>query len=298
MVPLETRINYSLRMTESKKLAAFNNLLLNKPVAYIEALELNDPEETYFGIVSSIQRNDKTAFEKHYNKRSKSNPNKESLAPFVNDDFLIFSIILGVTKFDIEKKWIKNIVSIRSKTPISITLENLLEDNFYSTNNLPEIVLMFLQLSQEALITNGLLDTTFKRIKENYELFESKSDMQILCAINAFDLVILLKESPDGSEISLLKDFNSKFTKRAKILSIIIQLGLLITLLYMLLGLPIYSPATVEILNKYGYIFTLLGATGLTLLGNQLNFISSKSQEVVMRLFGYPQKLINFLKQK
>ena len=298
MVSLENRIAYSLRINESQKLGAFNNLLLNKPIVLLQGYELSEPEEIYFGIVSAIQMGDKTAFEKHYSKKNKSKPSKDSPAPFVNDDFLIFSIILGVTKFNIDKSWIKSIVLIRSKNAVTTTLDNLLEDNFYSTSNLPEIVLMFLQLTNQELITNNFLDFTFKRIKENSALLESKSDLQILCAINAFDLIILLKEEPDGSEISLLKTFNSKFTQRAKILSWILQVGLLIGLLYGLLRLPIYSPTTVDLLNKYGYVFSVLGALGFTLLGNQLEFIRRKSQEVVMRMLGYPKELIKAFKEK
>lgn len=298
MVPIEDKINYLNRISENPKLSAFNNLLIGKAISLPFGSDLSEADEIYFGIISAILSNDKIAFEKHYNKKSKSNPSKESPAPFVNDDFLIFSIILGVSMFNIDKIWIKNIVSIRSKNAITTTLDNLLEENFYSTSNLPEIVLMFLQNINSSLITNDFLNSTFKRINENTVLLDSKSDFQILCAIHAYNSIILLKESPEGSELHLLKSFDSRFVKRMKVLSWVLQLVLLIVLFYLLLQLPVYSPETIALIDDYGYLFTVLGALGFTFFGNQLGFIRRKTHELTMRLFGYPKGLIKKIEMK
>lgn len=292
MVSIENKIPYLSRIGNSPKLAAFNQLLTGKAIVQPIGNDLSETDEIYFGIISAIQSNDKSAFEKHYNKKSKSNPSKEYPAPFVNDDFLIFSIILGIIKFNIDKAWIKNIVSIRSKNPITTTFDNLIAENYYSTSNLPEIVLMFLQHINQNLITNDFLNTTFKKINENTALFDSKSDFQILCAIHAYNSIIQLKEAPDGSEIQLLKSFDLRFEKRMKILSWVMQLLILAGIIYGLLKLPKYSPETVDLIDDYGFAFTILGALGFTFFGNQLGFIKRKTHELTMRLFGYPKGLI------
>lgn len=292
MVSIESKINYLNRISESPKLSALNKLLTGKAIAELNDNDLSENDEIYFGIISAIQANDKPTFEKYYNKKSKSNPSKESPAPFVNDDFLIFSIILGVTKFSIDKAWIKNIISIRSKNPITTTLGNLLAENYYSTSNLFEIVLMFLQQINQSLITNDILNSTFIRINENSALLNSKSDFQIMCAIHAYNSIILLKEAPEGSEIQLLKSFESRFVRRMKVLSWILQVGLLFGLFYGLLQLPDYSPEAIALIDDYGYLFTLLGALGITFFGNQLGFIRRKTHELTMRLFGFPKGLI------
>lgn len=292
MVPLEDKINYLNSVSENPKLSAFNHLLISKAISLPFGSDLSEADEIYFGIISAIQSNDMSAFEKHYSKKSKSNPSEESSAPFVNDDFLIFSIILGVAKFNIDKTWIKYIVSIRSKNPITTTLDNLLVEDYYSTSNLSEIVFMYLQHINQSLITNKFLNSTFKRINENTTLFDSKSDFQILCAIQAYNSIILLKESPEGSELHLLKSFDSRFVKRMKVLSWVMQLVLLIVLFYLLLQLPVYSPEAIALIDDYGYLFTVLGALGFTFFGNQLGFIRRKTHELTMRLFGYPKGLI------
>lgn len=297
MVSLEEKISYLNRISDNPKLSAFNHLLMGKVFALPNGSDFSETDEIYFAIISAIQSNDKTAFEKYYGKKSKSNPSKESPAPFVNDDFLIFSIIVGVSKFTIDKRWIKNIVSIRSKNPITTTLENLLAENYYSTSNLPEIVLMFLQQINQSLITKDFLNYTFKKINENTGLLDSKSDFQILCAIRAYYSIIQLKETPEGSEIQLLKSFNTRFVKRTKVLSWILQFTVLIGPLYILLNLPIYSPEIVEVIDRYEYLFNIIGALGFTFLGNRLSYFKQISHEVTMRLFGYPNGLITNKKE-
>lgn len=289
MVSIEKRMAYSSRINESPKLVAFNNLLLSRDTVHQQGNEISESDEIYFGIISAIQSSDKVAFEKYFNKKSKSKPSQESPSPFVNDDFLIFTIILGISKFNIDKSWIKSIVGIRSRNPITITLDNLIEENYFSTSNLPEIVLMFLQLINHNLVTNDFLNFTFKKINQNTNLFDSKSDFQILCAIHAYNSIIQFKEAPEGSEIQQLKLFNSRFFKRTKVLSWLLQAGLLIGFFYVLLMLPVYSPEVVKVINEYGYVFSVLGAIGMTFLGNQMGFIRRKSHEVTMGILGYPK---------
>lgn len=291
MVSIENKILYLNSIRESPKLSAVSQLLNGKSIVHPNDLDLSETDEIYFRIILAIQANDKLEFEKYYFKKSKSNPDKESPAPFVNDDFLIFSIILGVAKFNIDKSWIKNIVSIRSKSSITATFSNLLAENYYSTVNLSEIVLMYLQQINQRLITNEFLNSTFKAINENTLLFECKSDFQILCAIHAYNSIILLKEAPNGSEIQLLKSFDSRFVKRMKVFSWVLQLLILAGIIYVLLKLPKYSPETVGLIDNYGFAFTILGTLGFTFFGNQLSFIRRKTHELTMRLFGYPKGL-------
>ena len=111
MVSLEEKSTYQVRINESPKLTAFNNLLLGKPTIQPDIADLKESDELYYAIVTAIQTNDKTLFETYFNKKNKSNPSKESPSPFVNDDFLIFCLIVGIIKFGCDKSWIKNIIS-------------------------------------------------------------------------------------------------------------------------------------------------------------------------------------------
>lgn len=292
MVPLEEKIGYLSRVAESHKLTAFNNLLLGKTIIVPESQDLNESEEYYFEIVNAIQKNKKVDFEKYFEKKCKSKPSKESPAPFVNDDFLMFSFIVGVSIFSINKDWVNYIVSIRNRNAITITFENILNENYYSTSNLPEIVFVFLQISNQSLITNEFVNFTYKKLTENIKLFESRSDFQILCSIKAYDSILLLKELPDNSELNLFRSFNTKLIRRIKYLSWIIQAVLFAGLIYLLLKLPKYSPDTIQFIETYNYAFTIFGALGLSLIGNLIPAVKNKSQELIMKMLGYPSELI------
>lgn len=292
MVSLENKYTYLERIKGIPKLKAFYDLLLEKSIFFSNKDSFSETDELFFGIITAIQTNDKEAFERLYLKKSKSNPRKESPAPFVNDDFLIFSLIFGIRKFNLDKSWIRNIISIRNRNSITITLENILNDNFLSTANLSEIVLMYLQLNNQDFITNNLLNTTYKSINENTNLFESKSDFHILCTVRAYDLIVMLKEAPDDSEISQLRKFNSNFINRTKMLSKVLQIIIFVGFIWAVLRLPVYSPKAKEFIDDNGYAFTIFGTLGLTILGNTIPFIKNKSHELIMYVFGYPKGLL------
>lgn len=292
MVSLENRTDYSLRINESQKLTAFNQLLLNKKVITLQNQELNESEEIYFAIVNAIHTNKQSAFEIYFNKKNKSHPSKESPSPFVNDDFLIFCLVVGIAKFGLDKNWIKNIISIRSRNTITITFENILNENYFSKSNISEIVLMFIQLYNPSLITNDLLNDAYRSICENTVLFECKSDFQIVCAIRAYDLIIELKEAPDGSKINLLEQFNSSFLKRVKILAWLIQTFLLITLIYATIILVSNNPMVKVFFDKIGSVLKIFGIIGLSQIGNIFPIFKRKSYEFLLVILGYPTKLI------
>lgn len=292
MVSLENRFSYTERIKESPKLKTFHYFLIGKETSSLPNNNISDANEQFFKIISAIQMNNKAAFEEIYAKKSKSKPSKDSPAPFVNDDYLIFCFIVAIIKFGIDKSWIKSIISIRTRSATTITFENILSGNFLSTSNQAEVVLTFLQLWNQSKINNDLLNITYKSITENTALLECRNDFQILCAFRAYDLIIEQKEASKGNEITLLKSFNQNFIKRIRVLSWIIQAVVFFGLIYGLFRLPIYKPETVTFIEKYNFIFTLLGVSGFTFLGNQIPLIKTKSQELLMRLFGYPKELI------
>lgn len=298
MVSIENRTSYMERINESAKLKAFHQFLLGKEIPSLSNNNISDSDEQFFKVLSAIQTNNKTAFEEIYVKKSRSNPGKDSPAPFVNDDYLIFSLIVAITDFDIDKTWIKNIISIRNRNATTITFENILNENYSSTDSQSEIVLMFLSLCKQSLINNDLLNVAFKCITGNTKLLETRNDFQILCAFRAYDLVIEQKEASEGSEITSLKKFNQEFKKRIKILSWILQAGVFFGLIYGLFKLPIYSPETIILIERYNFVFTIIGVSGFTLIGNQIPFIKDISREFLMKLFGYPQELIEDDKDK
>jgi hypothetical protein len=298
MVSLESKACYQLRINESEKLTAFNNLLSGIPFVSSDNFFSNETDEIFFGIVKALQENNKSLFEEHYTKKKKSNPTKESPAPFVNDDFLIFCLVVGILRYGDDKSWIKNIISLRNRSAITVTFENLVNENYSSKSNLPEIVLMFFQLNNPALIKNDFLTTAWKSISKNTALFESRNEFEIVCTLRAYDLIVELKEAPDGSEVDLLRRFNQKFLIRIKVLSWLILSSILIAVFYGGVELVSNYPSVKSFFDYIGSVLKVLGIIGLSQVGNFFPIVRRKSFEITLMLFGYPYGLIEKTRSK
>lgn len=292
MVPLEERVSYLKRIEESSKLSTFFNLLSFAASDMVNNQNLNQSDEIYFGIIDSLKRNSKTDFEIFYSTKSKSRPRQDSPAPFINDDFLIFCLLVGVVKFSIDSSWLKYIISIRNRNILTITFENILNENHFSKSNSSMVVLMFLNLINKSMITDELADFTFKKITEDNALFENRSDFLIICSICAYDLIIFLKKIPDNSELEIYRAFNKNFQKRSIYLVYIIQFLLYSLFVYLILNLPSYSEEAITLIEKYNYAFTLLGALGFSLLGNLIPVFKDNCHRIIKRLLGYPKELL------
>lgn len=292
MVPLEERAGYFKRIEESPKLKSFFNMLSITDFDMQNDQGLNESEEIYYGVINSLMNNNKNDFESLYNKKSKSRPTQDSPAPFINDDFLIFCLLVGVIKFSVNSSWLKYIISIRSRNVLTITFENILNDNNFSKSNSPMVVIMFLNLINKNMITDEFADFTFKKISNDKALFENRSDFHIICSLCAYDLIILLKKIPDNSELESYRVFSKKFQKRTLYLVYIIQFLFYSLLVYLILNLPSYSEEAIALIEKYNYAFTLSGGLGFSLLGNLIPVFKDQCHRIVKKILGYPKELL------
>jgi hypothetical protein len=295
MVSLENRVSYLSRIHESAKLTVFHNLLLNKGLPAPQTIDKVAADEIFFECCNALYANDKSAFEAYYNKKNKSHPSKESPSPFVNDDFLLFSLIVGIMRFGLDKEWMKSILILRSRSPITITLENILNENYYSKSNLFEIITIYFDLNSKSLMTNEFLNNTYKGLLENTGLFESKNDFQILAALRAYDLVVELKDTGGGKEMGLLRQFNVNFIKRVKILAWFVQTALLVSILYFLIELISLKPELKIYFDKTGSVLKILGLFGISQIGNVFPFLRKIINHYMLRLLGYPKLLVKEL---
>ena len=294
MVLIEKRLKYLAKInTESKlKLIAFYSMLKVNPVIYDEDRALSEADEIYYGVINSIISNNESDFLHYYKIRSRSKPSDKFSSPFVSDDFLIFSLLIGIVKFGVARDWINSILSIRSKNEITETFQNIIKEDYFSLSNMPEIVLCFLSLTNKSLINNDLTNRAYFKIKDDFKLFDNQNDFKILCTLNAYDIIIDLKEIPRGSRISLLEKFDKKFNKRITVVFLIIQVVFFYGIISLLISLPNYNPKVIDLIEKYNYVFTFFGALGLSLIGNQVAIYKDKIKELIKMALGYPKELI------
>jgi hypothetical protein len=293
MVSLEEQISYLQRIENTPKLSAFKNMLSGQAVCFPNSdLQISDTDKIYYEITTAIQTNDKNRFVEFFNKKNKSNPNKDNPSPFVHDNFLIFNLIIGIIKFDCDKDWIKYIISIRAKNNITTTFENILNGNFNHSENIKEVVFIYFNLIYQSKISSDLANETFTSINASNQLFQNQNDFIIICAILSYNRIIELKTLPDNSDYQLLKSFETKFTKRIKILAWFIQTIILAFLVFVIYEVISAKPEIKILFDKVGSILKVTALIGISQLGNISPWIKKWFYQILLSAFGYPHKLL------
>ncbi|GHT35414.1 hypothetical protein AGMMS49574_24760 [Bacteroidia bacterium] len=293
MVSLEEKLTYSQRIGTTPKLSALNNMLSGQIVCFPnDDLQISDTDKIYYEITTAIQTNDKNKFVEFFNKKNKSNPSKDNPPPFVHDDFLIFSIIIGVVKFDCDRVWIKSVISTRTKNKITITFENILNGNFNHSENIKSIVFMYFHLIDQNKISSDFANETFATINAYDQLFQDKNDFAIICFLLSYNQIIELKTLPDRNENQLLKTFETKFTKRIKILAWLIQTVILALLIYIIYEVISAEPEIKFLFDKIGSIIKITALIGISQLGNILPWFKKWFYQILLSALGYPKELL------
>lgn len=246
--------------------------------------EVSETDAIYYSSIRAIKKNAKEDFNAHYAKISKRKVLENSTAPFVHDDFLIFTLLIGVLKFDCEKDWLLGVIQNRAKSKITTTFENLLTGNYQSKANNQSMVLAFLFLLDKSKINNDQLNEAYHAMSDIQESFNN--DFIRIVHYRAFDIIIQFKLPRDSDEVSRLLEFESRFKKRINVFSLVAYnlfiVGILVAAYKVLQLLPEDKKLVVNDLNLIIGLGAIIG-----LSGNFIPKLKTKFQELIFRAFGY-----------
>lgn len=295
MVPLKAKNGYLLSLINSKKLEMFKSFIFEESISEKGQSEesINELDEIIYGMINSITLKEKKQFLEYYGKKNKSQPSKDSRAPYIYDDFFIFTTLVGLTTFGVDKDWLRNILNVRNESSRTSTFKNILEGDFINSKNEYPIVYCFFKINNSIEITDDFSNLTFQQINQDINLFREEDDFKIICSIRAYEAIISEKEIPSGSEIFLLKQFNESFQKRIKITTWIV--GSLLWVIVFLLIYWIYSKLNIsdKTLDRFGVTYRILAIIGISQLTNLTPLMKNISQKTTLWLYGYPKELKN-----
>lgn len=281
MVSLENRSAYLQSIIGNAVLMAFSDLLSNKQIDYPQ--DLNEIDKIYYGIIDAITTDSINIFETHYQAISRRTPTRDSISPFVHNDYLIFAIIVGVIKFNYNKSWIEKIIDIRTRNNTTITFENIVKENYFSKSNITAVIISFLNLTKKTTISKQLQDDAYQEITKESAIFEQGNDFIALCFINAYNSIILSREIVDTARYDQLLTFEKKFTKRISVIA-----GILYNLLLFVLIFGIYKILNLFPQIKQGFsdAVGIIGLIGLT-ISNFITGIKPAFEKIIQKLLGY-----------
>jgi hypothetical protein len=293
MVSLEEKQSYLQQIDTNPKLSAFKNLLCGQFILFpTNNIQISDTDKIYYEVTTAIQTNNKDKFVEFFNKKNKSIPSEDDHQPFIYDDFLIFSLIIGIVKFGCDKEWIKNVIAVRVKNDITITFENILNDNFNHSDNNKNIVFMYFYMVDQTKITSEFTNEVLQNINVNTQIFQNKNDFIIICTLLSYNRIIELKEWSGSKDMAFLKLFEVKFIKRIKILAWIIQSIILSLMIYSIYKVISIRPEIKTLFDKIGSIFKITAIFGISQVGNILPWLKGLFFRGCLILFGYPNDLI------
>lgn len=246
--------------------------------------DISETDAIYYSSIQAINKNSKEEFNSQYTKISKRKVSENSTAPFIHDDFLIFTLVIGVLKFECEKDWLLGVIRKRAKNATTTTFENLLIGNHQSKSNIQSVVLVCMFLLDKSKITNERLVEAYSAMSDTKQSFNS--DFIRIIHYRAFDIIIQFKLPRNTDEVSRLLEFETRFKKRIHVFSIIGYNAFLVLLLYGAYEVLQYLPEDKKlVVNDLNLIIGLGAIVGLS--GNFIPKLKTKFQELTLRAFGY-----------
>ena len=283
MVFIEEKHSYLSSLANQPKQAALVALVTDE-VFQLPQGSFSEPDTIYYSSIQAIKKNSKESFESQYAKISKRKVSENSVSPFIHDDFLIFTLVIGVLKFECDKEWLLGVIRNRARGKVTTSFENLLIGNYLSKANNQSMVLVFLFLLDKSKITNDQLNEAYNTMSDTKESFNS--DFIRIVYYRAFDIIIQFKLPRDADEVSRLLEFEGRFKKRINIFSIVVYnlfiIGILCGAYKAFQLLPEDKKLFVNDLN----LILGLGAV-IGLSGNFIPKLKTKFQEMILRAFGY-----------
>lgn len=287
MVFIEEKHNYFSSLEGQPKQKALFALLSDETLVASPS-QVSETDAIYYSSIQAIKKDSKADFSSQYIKISKRKVSENSTAPFVHDDFLIFSLVIGVLKFESDKDWLLGVIRNRTKGKTTKTFENLLTGNYQSKANNQPMVLAFLYLLDKSKITNDLLNEAYNAMSDTKESFNN--DFIRIIHYRAFDIIIQFKLPRNTDEVSRLLEFETRFLKRINAFSIIAYNLFIVGVLYGAYKILQLLPEDKKlVVSDLGLIIGLGAIIGLS--GNFIPKLKSIFKELTLSVFGYyPQK--------
>lgn len=282
MVSLKDRMGYLSSIKDDNILSLFYTFIQNKKNPIDLNQYQNQMDKDFALFVQTLILDKKDDFINLYNQFSAKKPSLTS--PWVNNDYLIFSIIVGICRFKVDRKWIIKVLNTRKtqdiiQEQINRTLINIVTNNLNSNDNLFEIIIVFQNLQNQSPFKDKF-NELYCHVMENHNLFSRKYDFLTCLSIRALDIIICSKGFINIEENEFLHKFSTKFLKRTQIISSVFYAIIICCLVCLSIYLYLKNEKT------FNAITTILGFLGVGLSG-LFKYIHPTLVKTIRKLLGY-----------
>ena len=288
MVSLDDRSEYLKRILGNEKFLIFYNFILTNGSSVETGGELMDVfDDDFLGMLKSLCESDLHTFQELYSLYSARTPSPTT--PFVNDDYLIFCLVVGVKKFSLPQDWLERVLSSRKCTSDDCSLalttfRNILSENYNSLDNHFGLILVLQSILSRELLTSENKGKLYSIITSN--TFPSKkSDFLNIIELHAYDL--LIKEALIGSdgEYQVYKKIVKKSEVRIFQLSNIMFYSICLILVVVIIWSYFKYENVKAMIQNFEAIFGFLGLPGIIVMFFNKTKIINFFVQILKRFF-------------
>jgi len=198
----------------------------------------------------------------------------KSESEWVYNDILLFALTLGVKKFELERDWLEDVLSIRlersqeESRSVAQTYMDLIKDNFENTSNHQPLMIVMKNSLDLAIGNTESLNSTYQSLTQREFPYSKVAFLNLIC-LKAFDIIVLSKGLIDIQRQKAIEKFVVKFNKRITQIAIALWWLLLLLTVAASASFLIYylrlSPIEAERITRILTLLPFLGFGGLTI---------------------------------
>jgi hypothetical protein len=290
MVSLEHRSTYLKELRATTALAEIIDFVIFEKVSSFSDQANLSPSDKSEGIIRSIFYKDLNQFDQIANSYSRKAPEFDS--PWINDNYLIYFLILGSKIFNRNVDWLKTVlnkrrVHDREQKLLSDFFSSLLNNVEGSTGELAPLLLTFDYMTWGKPIDSTKIDNALNHILSL--TFPPFGDEFLnIMFLKAFDVVIKTKNIEDPQLRKNMEHFRKVFESRIKLLANITVYILLVGFLFIvyLLFKVLFVNIGEVTRNTIVSIMGLLGFTALEALKLKKRILA-RTISIFYKFFGY-----------
>ena len=220
--------------------------------------------------LNAIRDDNKKKFIECFDAFSKRKPNEQSA--WIYDDVLIFSMILGAKKFELDCAPLVSVLRLRhaatehEKRKLTDAFRSVCEGTYDGSGPFGFVAFVFMYLLPGVHPRRNHLQEVLAQVRVP-GFYSALSPFSKILASKAFDLVLTFKDLKDPGLTQLKESFVKKFPARVSVVSNILYFAVFSVLVYLTVvvshGLFVDPETTKDLLERINHLNSLLGFGGL-----------------------------------
>jgi len=220
MVHLEIQYEYLKKIGQSSEISPLIDFIINERKAIILKNNNSNAFSVAHDLFICVYKNDKNTAIEIYNSFSKRHPTHET--PWVYNEFVLFSLICAIAKFNFDKKWVSSVLDLQGQSTdaerriILSSFKNILAGNLNVKEDFHQISLIFQHYSGVKNFQQDRIDKMFKNLWLKEFPFH-QSDFLNVISLKAIQIAFDSKGLLSPQEFQDSKVFVSRFKRRTEI---------------------------------------------------------------------------------